>query len=158
LRELLAGIGVEWTANNEGGDTWSVFDVLGHLVHGEKTDWLVRTRIILADGEKTFEPFDRFAQFESLKGRTLSDLLDEFAKLRRENLSELRAMNIGGEVLKMRGVHPAFGGVTLSELLAAWVVHDLDHIGQIARIMAKQYETAVGPWYEYLGILHPRTK
>lgn len=158
LREMLAGIDAEWTSNNEGGDTWSVFDVLGHLVHGERTDWLARTRIILAGGENTFEPFDRFAQFDASKGRAAKDLLDEFAELRKANLGELQAMNIDDAALKMRGVHPAFGGVTLSELLAAWVVHDLDHIAQIARVMAKQYEAAVGPWHEYLGILHPRTK
>src|SRR5690606_20577407 len=121
-------------------------------------DWLARTRIILAGGENTFEPFDRFAQFDASKGRTAKDLLDEFAELRKANIGELQAMNIDDAALKMRGVHPAFGGVTLSELLAAWVVHDLDHIAQIARVMAKQYEEAVGPWHEYLGILHPRTK
>ena len=156
LRELLDGICVDWTSNNEGGETWSVFDVLGHLIHGEKTDWIVRAKLILDGGERPFEPFDRFAQFNGSKGRSLVELLDEFAELRKRNLDTLRSLNIDAEKLRLEGMHPAFGKVDLSHLLAAWVVHDLGHISQISRVMAKQYEEAVGPWIEYLGILHRR--
>jgi uncharacterized damage-inducible protein DinB len=154
LDTLLRGVSADWTENNEGGETWSAFDVLGHLVHGEKTDWIPRLEIILANGqERTFEPFDRFAQFEESKGKTLGELLDEFKSLRQKNIGVLRSKKLTGEVFEKRGFHPALGEVTLAQLLATWTVHDLDHLAQISRVMAKQYKEAVGPWAEYLGIL-----
>jgi len=155
LETMLGNVSAEWTENNEGGETWSVFDVLGHLVHGEKTDWLPRMEIILSDApDKTFKPFDRFAQFEESKGKTLAQLLDEFKELRKKNIGVLRDKNLSGRTLEEKGVHPAFGEVTLSQLLATWTVHDLDHIAQISRVMAKQYKEEVGPWIEYLRILN----
>lgn len=155
LETMLRSISADWTENNEGGETWSVFDVLGHLVHGEKTDWIARMEIILSDQpEKKFAPFDRFAQFEESKGKTLHQLLDEFKSLRKKNLDVLRSKKLTIENLELKGVHPAFGEVTLAELLATWTVHDLDHIAQISRVMAKQYKEDVGPWAEYLGILN----
>jgi hypothetical protein len=144
----------EWTDPNEGDNTWSPFDVIGHLIHGEKTDWIIRAKIILADGPiKEFESFDRFAQFENSKGKTLNQLLDEFEMLRVQNLEQLRSMNISIKDLSLEGTHPQFGKVTLKELLATWATHDLGHIAQISRVMAKQYKAEVGPWIEYLGIL-----
>ena len=155
LEAMLENMSAEWTENNEGGETWSVFDVLGHLVHGEKTDWLPRMEIILSDApDKTFKPFDRFAQFEESKGKTLAQLLDECKELRKKNIGVLSAKNLSGKNLEEKGVHPAFGEVTLAQLLATWTVHDLDHIAQISRVMAKQYKEEVGPWIEYLRILN----
>ena len=155
LDAMLKNISPYWTENNEGGETWSVFDVLGHLVHGEKTDWIPRVEIILSDTQdKTFEPFERFAQFEESKGKTLLELLDEFKRLRKKNIDVLRSKKLTGENLKGKGIHPAFGEVTLAQLLATWTVHDLDHIAQISRVMAKQYKEEVGPWIEYLRILN----
>lgn len=155
LETMLKNISADWTENNEGGETWRVFDVLGHLVHGEKTDWMARMEIILSDREdKTFKPFDRFAQFEDSKGKTLSELLDEFKRLRRENIEILRSKKLTAESFGKKGIHPAFGEVTLAQLLATWTVHDLDHISQIARVMAKQFKETVGPWKEYLKILN----
>ena len=155
LEALVKNVSAEWTENNEGGETWSVFDVLGHLVHGEKTDWIPRIEIILSSSpNKTFKPFDRFAQFEESKGKTLPQLLDEFKRLRKKNVGFLRSKNLADENLKEEGVHPAFGEVTLAQLVAAWTVHDLDHIAQISRVMAKQYKEEVGPWTEYLKILN----
>lgn len=157
LETMLAGISEEWIMNNEGPDTWSPFDVVGHLVHGEKTDWMTRTKIILSDAEdKTFKPFDRFAQFESSKGKSLNDLLQEFKECRAANLKELKALNITDEQLKKTGVHPHFGEVTLSQLLSTWTTHDLSHIAQCARVMARQYKEEVGPWEAYLPLLHDR--
>jgi uncharacterized damage-inducible protein DinB len=154
LETMLQNISADWTENNEGGETWRVFDVLGHLVHGEKTDWMARLEIILSDApDKTFESFDRFAQFEESKGKTLSQLLDEFKRLRQKNIEVLRSKNLTGKNLEETGVHPIFGEVTLAQLLATWTVHDLDHIAQVSRIMAKQYKEAVGPWIEYLKVL-----
>jgi uncharacterized damage-inducible protein DinB len=154
LETMLQNISADWTENNEGGETWRVFDVLGHLVHGEKTDWMARLEIILSDAlDKTFESFDRFAQFEESKGKTLSQLLDEFKRLRQKNIEVLRSKNLTGKNLEETGVHPIFGKVTLAQLLATWTVHDLDHIAQVSRIMAKQYKEAVGPWIEYLKVL-----
>ena len=156
LEAMLKDISAEWTENNEGGETWNVLDVLGHLVHGEKTDWIPRTEIILSYmPDKTFKPFDRFAQFEESKGKTLPQLLDEFKRLRQKNVDVLRSQNLTGKNLEEKGVHPAFGEVTVAQLLATWTVHDLDHIAQISRVMAKQYKEEVGPWVEYLGILNP---
>lgn len=155
LEVMLQNISPDWTENNEGGETWSVFDVLGHLVHGEKTDWIARTEIILSDiTDKKFEPFDRFAQFEESKGKTLAQLLEEFKSLRKKNVEALRSKKLTVENLEEKGFHPAFGEVTLAQLLATWTVHDLDHIAQISRVMAKQYKEAVGPWIEYLRILN----
>lgn len=154
LKELLESLPEDWTAPNEGPDTWSPYDVIGHLVHGEQTDWITRTKIILEHGEsRPFDPFDRFAQFEKSKGKSINELLDEFAKLRKSNLDELKSLNITESDLDKPGMHPGLGKVTLSNLLSCWVVHDLGHIAQISRVMAKQYTSEVGPWFEYLGIL-----
>ena len=155
LEMMLQNVSADWTENNEGGETWSVFDVLGHLVHGEKTDWISRIEIILSDApDKKFAPFDRFAQFEDSKGKTLRELLEEFKRLRKKNVDVLRSQKLTTENLEQKGVHPAFGKVTLAQLLATWTVHDLDHISQISRVMAKQYKEAVGPWTQYLKILN----
>lgn len=154
LNHLLKNLPEEWTSNNEGGDTWSPFDVVGHLIHGEETDWLPRTQIILeGDPEKVFTPYDRFAQIELSKGKTLNQLLREFEKLRGENISKLEAFNISEEDLKRVGTHPELGKISLSNLLSAWVVHDLGHIAQISRVMAKQYGSQIGPWHEYMMIM-----
>ena len=151
---LLRGLPVTWTFRNEGENTWSAFDVIGHLIHGERTDWMPRLRLVLQFGEtRTFEPFDRWAQLRENQGKSLDQLLDEFARLRAENLNELRALNLRPEDLELRGRHPALGVVTLSGLLATWAAHDLTHLHQISRIMAHQYREAVGPWSKYLGVL-----
>lgn len=154
LRQLLSNLSSEWIYQNEGGDSWSPFDVLGHLIHGEKTDWIARMEIVFADGpNKTFTPFDRFAQFEESKGKTLDQLLNEFKSAREHNLHILKSKNIKAADFTKKGVHPTFGEVTLENLLATWVAHDLGHIGQIVRVMAKQYSEEVGPWKAYLPIL-----
>lgn len=154
LNTMLQGISADWTLNNEGGDTWSVYDIIGHLIHGEKTDWITRTEIILSEkADKSFEPFDRFAQLKAGRTKTINQLLSEFKLLREQNIARLRSKEIDDVHLKEKGIHPAFGEVTLSQLLSTWVVHDLNHIAQIARVMAKQYKEAVGPWVEYLKIL-----
>jgi len=154
LDALLRDLPEAWTLRNEGEDTWSVFDVVGHLIHGERTDWMPRAKVILQFGEtRTFEPFDRLGQGRESQGKPMRQLLDEFARLRAENLDELRDLNLGREELGLRGQHPALGVVTLSELLATWAVHDLTHLHQISRVMAHQYREAVGPWSRYLGVL-----
>ena len=154
MKTLLSGLSSEWTANNEGGDSWSPYDVIGHLVHGEKTDWMPRLEIVLREkGNKTFTPYDRFAQFELSKGKSLDELLLEFETLRNQNLQTLRSKNLNREDLQRHGIHPELGPVTLSEMLSAWVVHDLGHIAQVSRVMAKQYKGEVGPWTRYLTIL-----
>lgn len=154
LENLLSGLSREWLHQNEGENTWSPYDVLGHLIVGEKTDWVPRARIILSNSEsKTFEPFDRFAQMSQDQDRTIESLLDEFSELRAENLKELTLMQIDELKLLKEGVHPELGGVNLKELLSCWTVHDLGHIAQISRVMAKQYKEEVGPWSRYLGIL-----
>jgi hypothetical protein len=154
LDALLRGLPEGWTNAHEGGETWSPFDVIGHLIHCERADWVLRARIILEHGEsRTFDPFDRFAQFKESEGKTLDGMLDEFAALRAENLRTLAAMNLTDADLERRGRHPAFGEVTLGQLLACWTAHDLGHIAQIVRAMAKQYTVAVGPWEQYLSIL-----
>jgi hypothetical protein len=154
LDALLRHLPEAWTFRNEGAGTWSPFDVVGHLIHGERTDWIPRARIILQFGEtRTFEPFDRRAQERESQGKSLGQLLDEFARLRSENVDELRVLNLRPQDFDRRGRHPALGVVTLSELLAAWVAHDLTHLHQISRIMAHQYRAAVGPWNAYLGVL-----
>ena len=154
LDALLRGLPDAWTRANEGGDSWSAFDVVGHLIHGELTDWIPRAKIILEHGEgRAFEPFDRFAMFEKSKGKSLNELLDTFERLRQKNLGELEEMYLTPELLGKRGMHPELGVVTLEELLATWAVHDLSHIGQIVRVMCKQYGGAVGPWKAYLPVL-----
>jgi hypothetical protein len=154
LDALLRDLPDFWTQQNEGGDTWTVFDVIGHLIHGERTDWIPRAKMILEAGEsRAFEPFDRLAQKRDSRGKSLPQLLDEFARLRAENLTALRALNLRDADLERRGRHPALGVVTLSELLATWAVHDLTHVHQISRVMAHQYERAVGPWRAYVGVL-----
>lgn len=155
LNALLRDLPDAWTRANEGDKTWSPFDVIGHLIHGERTDWMPRTKMILQYGEaRPFEPFDRLAQEQESQGKSLDQLLDEFAALRPENLRELRALNLTQHQLNLRGQHPALGVVTLSQLLATWAVHDLTHLHQISRTMAHQYRDAVGPWLAYLGVLH----
>lgn len=156
LRALLAGLPEPWGTNNYGERTFSPFDVVGHLVHGEKADWVPRARIILDHGEsRTFEPFDRYAMYEESRGKSLHDLLDEFERLRRANLEALRELHVTEKKLALRGRHPALGLVTLEQLLATWAAHDLNHIAQIAKALAFQYIEAVGPWRDYLSILSP---
>ncbi|HEY2153717.1 MAG TPA: DinB family protein [Vicinamibacterales bacterium] len=155
LDALLRGLPDSWINAHEGGETWSPFDVLGHLIHGERRDWMQRTRMILKDGEtRVFEPFDRAAQFTASAGRTFPDLLDEFARLRAANLHELAALRLTETDLDRVGRHPAFGAVTLRQLLATWVAHDLDHIVQVSRVLARQYSDEVGPWRAYLRIIN----
>jgi len=154
LDALLRELPEAWTFSNEGENTWSAFDVVGHLIHGERTDWMVRTKVILQFGEsQPFERFDRWAQVRESQGKSLGQLLDEFARLRSENLDELRAFNLRPEDLERRGRHPVLGVVTLSQLLATWAAHDLTHLHQISRIMAHQYREAVGPWTQFLGVM-----
>jgi uncharacterized damage-inducible protein DinB len=154
LQSLLRGLPDTWIYSNEGPETWSPFDVVGHLIHGERSDWIARAKIILEHGtSRPFEPFDRFAQFLESEGKSLNELLDTFETLRRKNLDSLRAMKLSAADLVLQGTHPALGVVTLAQLLATWAVHDLNHIGQIAQVMARQYDQAVGPWKAYLGIL-----
>lgn len=154
VRSLLVGLTDNWTSPNEGPDTWSPFDVLGHLIDGEETDWMVRAHIILAQGaDRRFQPFDRFRHLRANKGETLGELLDRFAELRARNLGELADLKLSPAQLQLTGEHPEFGSVTLEQLLATWVAHDLGHIAQITRVMAKQYREAVGPWHTYLPVL-----
>lgn len=154
LDVLLRELPETWTFRNEGESTWSAFDVVGHLIHGERIDWMPRTRLILQSGEsRAFEPFDRFAQARESDGKSLAQLLDTFTRLRSGNLDELRALNLRPEQLALRGTHPALGTVTLSELLATWAAHDLSHLHQISRVMAHQYREAVGPWTTFLGVM-----
>jgi hypothetical protein len=154
INALLRGLPNIWAHHNEGTDTWSAFDIVGHLIVGERTDWMPRVRIILKDGEaRLFDPFDRFAQAKESQGKSLEQLLDDFARLRKENLVELQALNLRQEDLTRRGRHPALGVVTLSELLATWAVHDLTHVHQLSRVMAYQYRDVVGPWSAFLGVL-----
>jgi hypothetical protein len=156
LRTLLSGLPDGWVANNEGPDTWSPIDVLGHLIHGEEVDWIPRAQIILQHGESfTFEPFEplAFSDRESSRGKGLAELLNTFESLRTRNLAALDAMNLSDDQLELRGTHPEFGPVTMGQLLATWATHDLSHIVQIARVMTKQYEDAVGPWKAYLSVL-----
>ena len=157
LRAMLDGIPEELEQGSEGEDTWSPYDVLGHLVHGERADWIPRLRIILEHGEtKPFEPFDRFAQYEESRGKSLEDLLAEFERLRAKSLDILEGLELEPADLGRTGLHPDLGVVSLGELLSTWMVHDLGHIGQIARVMARQLDAEVGPWRAYLPILAPR--
>jgi hypothetical protein len=160
LDALLRGMPKIWAhtnegRSNEGKDTWSAFDIVGHLIAGERNDWMPRARVILEKGEiRPFDPFDRFAQERESRGKSLDQLLDEFTRLRRENLAALQALNLQKEDFTRRGTHPSLGPVTLGELLATWAVHDLTHLHQLSRVMAHQYKDAVGPWSAYLGVLH----
>ena len=154
FRALLGGLPEAWTTPNEGPDTFSAFDNLGHLVHGERTDWIPRARIILEHGRsRPFEPFDRFAQTRESVGKRVHDLLDELATLRAQNLETLRGWRLTDRELALEGEHPALGRVTLAQLLATWVVHDLGHLAQTSRVMAKQWRDEVGPWRAYLPIV-----
>jgi DinB superfamily len=154
LNALLRDLPEAWTLRNEGENTWSAFDVVAHLIYGERTDWIPRARIILQFGEtRTFEPFDRGGHIAASQGKSLAQLLDEFALQRSESLDQLCALNLQPTDLARRGRHPAFGPVTLSQHLASWAAHDLTHLHQISRIMAHQYREAVGPWRAYLGVL-----
>jgi hypothetical protein len=155
LNALLHDLPETWTLRNEGENTWSAFDVIGHLNHGERTDWMPRVKMILQFGEtQAFVPFDRSGHVREIQGKSLCQLLDEFARLRSKNLKELWALNLQPEDLDRRGRHPVFGVVTLSQLLATWAAHDLNHLHQISRVMTHQYRQAVGPWSAYLGVLH----
>jgi len=154
LASLLEGLPDGFSLANEGPETFSPYDVVGHLIHGEKTDWMVRARIILDQGEgRPFDRYDRFAQVRESAGRPLGELLAEFAKLRAENLGKLRGWNLTSDDLARRGTHPILGTVTLRQLLATWAVHDLTHLHQISRAMAHQYRDEVGPWAAFLGVL-----
>jgi hypothetical protein len=157
VETYLKNLNDEWIFTNEGGESWSAFDIVGHYIHGEKTDWIPRMQIILGDNpDKNFVPFDRFAQFNDGRGKTLDELLNEFKELRLQNIQKLRSIEFTEVTLKKAGIHPKFGTVTLKQLLAAWVVHDLTHIYQISRVLAKQYAAEVGPWKEFLGVLNDR--
>jgi hypothetical protein len=154
LNALLRGLPEIWVRNNEGKDTWSAFDIVGHLICGDRTDWVPRVRTILEHGEaRPFDPFDRFAQKRESEGKSLEQLLDDFAQVRSESLAALQALNLQSADMARRGKHPALGVVTLSELLATWAVHDLTHLHQLSRVMAYQYREAVGPWSAFLGVL-----
>ena len=154
VNALLAGLSGIWSRSNEGNGTWSVFDVVGHLIYAERTDWIPRVRLILETGEaRPFEPFDRFAQIKENEGKSLEEILNEFGRVRTESLVRLRLLNLQKEDLARQGKHPALGTVTLAQLLATWAVHDLTHLHQISRVMAHQYRDAVGPWSAYLGVL-----
>lgn len=155
LKSLLSNLDDEWILSNEGPETFSPYDVIGHLIHGEKADWVSRANRILGSGiTKPFDVFDRFAQYEESKGKTLQQLLEEFEKLRKENMGWLRSLRLTEADLDKKGMHPSLGEVTLRNLLATWVVHDLTHIAQITRVMAKQYKEEMGPWPEYFRILN----
>jgi DinB superfamily len=154
LKELLHGLPKTSTESNEGENTWSPFDVIGHLIYGEQVNWIPRAKMILEFGEaKVFEPFDRFAQFEASKGKTMEDLLEEFKDIRQENIRTLKNMNLTLEDLQRCGHHPEFGRVALGALLSTWAAHDLDHLVQISRTLAKGYREAVGPWRAFLSVM-----
>lgn len=156
LRALLADLGDEWTRRNYGPDTWSPHEVIGHLIHGERTDWIPRARMILQYGEsRTFDPFDRNGHEELCREATTAELLDLFSEERKSNLKILSSFPLTPEYLQRRGRHPALGAVTLSQLLTTWVVHDLNHVAQICKAMAYQHKQEVGPWEAYLSILSP---
>ena len=154
LKSLLSNLSDDWVLASIDSESWSVFDVIGHYIHSEETDWIPRAKIILAQGESiTFEPFDRFAQYEKSKGKSLVELLDEFESLRKQNIETFKNMNLTDKQLKFKGMHPELGEVTLEQLLSTWVVHDLTHIRQITQILANCYSANVGVWKEYLSIL-----
>jgi hypothetical protein len=155
LNALLRDLPEEWTRRNEGDGTFSAFDVVGHLIHGDRTDWIPRARVILEHGEtRPFDKFDRLAQVRESQGKSLSQLLDEFTRVRAEKLTELHGLKLTKQDLERRGSHPSLGAVSLSQLLATWAAHDLTHLHQLSRVMAHQYREAVGPWTRYLGVMH----
>lgn len=158
LHALLDGLPETWVRATEGDGTWSPYDVIGHLIHGERTDWIPRARHILAGETRAFEPFDRMAQFTTSHGMSMGELLATFADLRRANVAALLGMKLTNDDLARTGLHPELGNVTLGELLATWVVHDLDHVAQVVRTMAKVYAKATGPWSAYLSILRDRQR
>ena len=154
LHAMLHDLGTEWIDATEGPETWSPYFIVGHLIHGERTDWIPRAQLILSQSEnRRFVPFDRFAQPHGSQRPSLADLLDEFARLRAENMATLSSWQLTDAKLALDGEHPEFGTVTLRQLLATWVAHDLGHVAQIARVMAKQYREAIGPWRAYLPIM-----
>lgn len=154
MRALLDGLSPAWTDATEGPDTWSPYVVIGHLIHGERTDWIPRAQIIRAqDANRKFTPYDRFAQFRDSQGKSLVELLDEFARLRAQNIGTLGSWRLTEAQLALEGEHPELGVVTMRQLLACWVAHDLGHIVQVARVMAKQYREAIGPWTAYLSVM-----
>ena len=156
---MLGGVSDGWTRENEGADTFSPFDVIGHLIDGEETDWVPRARIVMSRGEnRTFERYDRFRHKSRNKDRSFESLLDEFEKLRGENIALVKSWKLTSDDLRLTATHPALGSVTLAQLLAAWVVHDLGHIAQVSRVMAKQYKEEVGPWIQYLPVLTDHEK
>lgn len=158
LRSWLTGLSDEWVHTPPGDDEFSPFDVVGHLIHGEKTDWIPRLHIILEHGtSKPFDPFDRFAMYEESEGRTISGLLDDFEKLRRQNLAELGSLSLSNEDLDRKGLHPDLGEVTARQLLSAWVAHDMSHVSQIARAIAARYRDDVGPWAAFMGVYRDRS-
>jgi len=155
LRQLLSGLDKDWLLNNEGPDTFSPYDVVGHMLHGERTDWATRASLILEHGTSVpFTPWDRFAMYEESKGKSIDRILDEFQEARKENLAWLRSLDLSDTDLEKTGMHPRLGEVTLRNLLSTWVVHDLTHIAQITRVMAKQYKEEMGPWPEFFRILN----
>jgi len=154
LRATLSGLPSAWTDATEGPETWSPYVIVGHLIHGERADWIPRAELILAQGaNRRFTPYDRFAQFRESEGKALAELLEEFARLREDNVATLAGWRLTDAQLALEGEHPVFGAVTLRQLLATWVAHDLGHVAQAARVMAKQYREAVGPWRAYLPVL-----
>lgn len=154
LNSLLGNLSNDWTESEANKENWSPFDVVGHYIHAEETDWIPRAEVILSrDVNLTFEPFDRFAQFEKSKGKTLDELLETFRELRKRNIELLQSWNLTDEKLNLKAMHPELGEVTLEQLLSTWVVHDLTHIRQIVTVMAKKYTENVGVWKEYLSIL-----
>lgn len=155
LTDILGNLSDSWIIADEGENTWSPFDIVGHFIHGDKTDWITRVKVILSDAEdKTFKPFDRFAQFDNSKNKTITDLLSEFSIIREQKIKEFKELQISNNDLKLAGNHPDLGSVNLQQLIATWVVHDLSHLAHIFRIMASQYKNNVGPWIEYLRILN----
>lgn len=155
LNALLSGLPHDWIMPNEGPETFSPYDVVGHLIHGEKNDWVARTKMILQFGNtQTFEKYDRFAQYKNSQGKSLQELLEEFTAIRKENMVWFKALNFTEQDLYSKGMHPVLGEVTLRNLLATWVVHDLTHIAQITRVMAKQYKAEMGPWHAFFRILY----
>lgn len=157
VETLLTGLSDDWVMHNEGGDSWSPYDIVGHYIEGEKNDWITRMEIMLGnENDKSFKTFNRTAMFEDSKGKGLARLIDEFKQLRKENLFKLRSAGITEADLDKTGIHPHFGAVTLRQLLSTWVVHDLAHINQVTRVMAKQYTSAIGPWTEYFNVITSR--
>ena len=155
INDLLNGLPEELVHNNEGPGTWSPFDIVGHFIHGEKTDWIPRAKIILSgESDKPFIPFDRFAQFENSKGKSIDDLISEFSSLRTENIEILKSFNLNETKLVLTGIHPDFGKVNLRQLLSTWTVHDLVHINQMTRVLASNYKGAIGPWRKYIKLLN----